>query len=142
MSYSIQCVHCQAVLKSSAPVPVGKSVKCPKCQQAFTTPGEESAKTYAITCSHCKAVLRSPTPVPPGKKVKCPKCSESFTTPGEEAPPEKPTAKPMPAGLNISIFTGDADAAIANLMNEAHGTAPKLDDDLVTEEDAENETPK
>jgi DNA mismatch repair ATPase MutL/phage FluMu protein Com len=38
MSYSIQCVHCQAILKSPTPVPGGKTVKCPKCKQAFVTP--------------------------------------------------------------------------------------------------------
>lgn len=42
MSYSIQCVHCKAVLKSPTPVPGGKTVKCPKCKQAFTTPAAKS----------------------------------------------------------------------------------------------------
>jgi phage FluMu protein Com len=43
MSYSIQCVHCQAILKSPTPVPGGKTVKCPKCKQAFVTPEAEAA---------------------------------------------------------------------------------------------------
>ena len=37
MSYSIQCIHCKAVLKSKVPAPAGKKVKCPRCQQMFTT---------------------------------------------------------------------------------------------------------
>lgn len=149
MSCSIQCVHCQAVLKSPTPVPAGKSVKCPKCKQSFTTPAQEPApvKSHAVQCIHCQAVLKSPTPVPAGKKVTCPKCKQSFTTPAEAKPavppPEKPVPKAPAPSLNISIFTGDADAAIAGLMAEAHGkaepqvTLPELDDDeLVTEEDA------
>ena len=35
MSHSIQCGHCEAILKSSAPVPPGKKIKCPKCAQVF-----------------------------------------------------------------------------------------------------------
>ncbi len=151
MSHSIQCVHCQAVLKSPVPVPAGKKVKCPKCNESFATPGAapEAAKSYSLQCVHCQAVLKSPTPVPAGKTVKCPKCNESFTAPDLAPPPapEKPAPKPMPASLNISIFTGDADAAIASLMSEAGGKTPEpksaaLDDDLVTEEDAEEGSKK
>ena len=43
-SFSVQCVHCQAVLKSPAPVPGGKIVKCPKCKKSFTTPGAGTNK--------------------------------------------------------------------------------------------------
>jgi predicted Zn finger-like uncharacterized protein len=43
MSYSIQCIHCKAVLKSQVPVPAGKKVKCPRCQQMFTTAAEAAA---------------------------------------------------------------------------------------------------
>ena len=37
MSYSTNCPHCKAVLKSPTPIPEGKKVKCPKCKQMFTT---------------------------------------------------------------------------------------------------------
>jgi hypothetical protein len=45
MSHSIQCPHCQAVLKSPTPVPPGKNVKCPQCKQFFATgePRKEAA---------------------------------------------------------------------------------------------------
>jgi phage FluMu protein Com len=49
MSYTIQCVHCQAVLKSVVPVPAGKKVKCPKCQQMFTTGGNAAQPAAAPT---------------------------------------------------------------------------------------------
>jgi phage FluMu protein Com len=47
MSYSISCIHCQAVLKSAAPVRAGKKVRCPKCQQLFTTPAENTEPANA-----------------------------------------------------------------------------------------------
>ncbi|MBI2808826.1 MAG: hypothetical protein HYX68_27905 [Planctomycetes bacterium] len=102
MSHSIKCLHCMAVLKSPVPVPAGKKVKCPKCQQSFIT-------------------LAAPAPAPPPQPVV----------------PVQQAATPAPAqGLNISIFTGDADLAIAHLMSEPGAAPPTgLDDDLVTEED-------
>jgi predicted Zn finger-like uncharacterized protein len=52
MSYSIQCIHCMAVLKSKVPAPAGKKVKCPRCQQMFTT-------------GAAAASLTLPAPAPP-----------------------------------------------------------------------------
>lgn len=135
MSFSVTCVHCDAVLKSQTPVPAGKNVKCPKCAKMFTTPAAD--KAFSVQCVHCRATLRSGTAVPAGKTVMCPKCGQAFTTPCDRAV-EKPVPK---ANFNISIFTGDADAAIAGLMAETSGNAPSspeqpsLDDDLVTEEE-------
>lgn len=52
MSYSVQCTHCQAALKSAKPLRVGKNVKCPKCQQPFTVESSEPKPPH-------------PNPIPP-----------------------------------------------------------------------------
>jgi len=151
MSYSIQCLHCSAVLTAPAPIPAGKAVKCPKCAKSFTTPaqGQASANVHSITCAHCQTVLKSPTPLPAGKNVTCPKCNQSFTTPGTVAPVKTPTLTPpstkpaaysAPASMNISIFSGDTDAAIANLSGAAGVKKPDAEPDLPEcEEDEETE---
>src|SRR5882672_1395134 len=38
---SITCTNCNAVLKTPTEIPVGKKVKCPKCQQPFVVQAVE-----------------------------------------------------------------------------------------------------
>src|ERR1019366_6417987 len=90
MSHSIQCVHCQAILKSAAPVPAGKKIRCPKCQQLFTTPvapaapplDEDDETAAAIAkLEGDQALSKKPAPAPPPAPVVAP-------TPNEEEIPE------------------------------------------------------
>jgi predicted Zn finger-like uncharacterized protein len=51
------CPKCRAVLKPAKPVPEGKTVKCPKCEETFTAGGkaaEENAKGAAKKSSPAK----------------------------------------------------------------------------------------
>jgi hypothetical protein len=48
-NYSISCPHCQAVLKSTTPVPAGKALKCPKCSVSFNAPGGPGKASPAVT---------------------------------------------------------------------------------------------
>lgn len=41
MTFSIVCPQCKATLKSSKPVPAGKSVTCPKCSVMFSAPANK-----------------------------------------------------------------------------------------------------
>lgn len=36
MPFLITCLHCQARLRAAAALPVGRSLKCPKCSESFT----------------------------------------------------------------------------------------------------------
>jgi hypothetical protein len=40
LAQNFACPQCHAVLKTAKPVPVGKTVKCPKCNSLFAVPGE------------------------------------------------------------------------------------------------------
>ncbi len=44
-AFSIQCPECNAVLKSSKPVPAGKHVTCPKCDVTFSAPETRAAQS-------------------------------------------------------------------------------------------------
>lgn len=44
---AITCTNCNAVLKTKDPIPPGKKVKCPKCNQPFVVPAEEPADEVA-----------------------------------------------------------------------------------------------
>jgi phage FluMu protein Com len=44
---NIKCTNCGAILKTQAPVPPGKKVKCPKCQEVFVVHAEEEEKKPA-----------------------------------------------------------------------------------------------
>lgn len=56
----LQCPSCKAVLKTTAALPAGKSVKCPKCQGAIRVPGAAPAKPPQPT--------ERPKPPPPPKE--------------------------------------------------------------------------
>src|SRR4051794_6353751 len=43
MPAQMTCPHCDKVLKSSAPLPAGKKVKCPGCGEGFVTRDEPEA---------------------------------------------------------------------------------------------------
>jgi hypothetical protein len=59
MAFSLACPHCGAVLKSAAPVPAGKRVKCAKCGSAFDAPPLEDATAVTTTASPRAASRRS-----------------------------------------------------------------------------------
>src|SRR5262245_159572 len=44
---NIKCTNCGAILKTQAPVPPGKKVKCPRCQEGFVVAAEEEEKKPA-----------------------------------------------------------------------------------------------
>src|SRR2546421_507342 len=64
MSYSIQCVHCKAVLKSPTPIPGGKNVKCPKCKATFTTPPDKPGQPAPIPTDVAAPPGEKPAPAP------------------------------------------------------------------------------
>jgi hypothetical protein len=64
MSFSIQCTHCHATLKSPKPVPAGKKVTCPKCKHAFTTPTDGPTTKFETTTSIDVPPPPSPEPEP------------------------------------------------------------------------------
>lgn len=57
----VQCPECDAELRPAKPLPVGKSVKCPKCGAAFVVGGDRPAPVKANSKS-------APTPPAPVKK--------------------------------------------------------------------------
>ena len=126
MSHSIQCTHCQAVLKSPTAVPAGKKVKCPKCQQVFTT-GEAAAPPPA------------PEPVP------APAMSEDDEMAAAIAKLEAESSakKPEPSKEELDKIKAPAIAARGGTL-QADGTGvrdrdeeevPEVDDDLVEADD-------
>lgn len=45
---TFSCPHCQGTLKTAAPLPVGKKVKCPRCQEIFAVPAASSPPVSPI----------------------------------------------------------------------------------------------
>jgi predicted Zn finger-like uncharacterized protein len=133
MSYSIQCIHCKAVLKSQMPVPAGKKVKCPRCQQMFTTGTEAAAPTLPappVPASGpsgaladdddemASAIAKLEAEQTFGKK---PAPAESKPAPAVQAPPIAPVSAPE-GGLSEE---DEMAAAIAKLeVEQTFGTKP------------------
>lgn len=61
----LKCPNCEAVLKTTAVLPAGKSIKCPKCQGAIRVPGG-AVQTAAAPS---KPLAARPNPAPPPKKA-------------------------------------------------------------------------
>ncbi|MBY0525056.1 MAG: hypothetical protein K2R98_16745 [Gemmataceae bacterium] len=87
---AIVCPACAATLKTAAPLPAGKKVKCPKCAGAFAVSGRAgnapAAAVRQVHCPKCRAPLRTAKPLPPGRPVKCPKCAGVFRVAGPTPP--------------------------------------------------------
>jgi phage FluMu protein Com len=92
----IICPACQAVLKSTQPVPAGKKIKCPKCQKLFVTAAPEPEVVEEITEATPAAAVK-----PPKRKTKHdPHDEETVEVPAKalrkasaeytEAPPRRP----------------------------------------------------
>ena len=72
--FKIACPACDAVLKSSNPMPPGKKVKCPKCGEGFTVPAdgdgpgkaeEEAVRAKPAAKAAPAAKKAAPAPPPP-----------------------------------------------------------------------------
>jgi hypothetical protein len=72
--FKIACPACDAVLKSSNPMPPGKKVKCPKCGEGFTVPADgddpekaekEAARAKPAAKEAPAAKKAAPAPPPP-----------------------------------------------------------------------------
>jgi predicted Zn finger-like uncharacterized protein len=126
MSYSIQCIHCMAVLKSKVPAPAGKKVKCARCQQMFTTGAAAASLTLPATApppaaqspalaededEMARAIAKLEAEQTFGKK---PAPAESKPVPAVQAPPVAPAPAP-----NCALSEEDEmAAAIAKLEAE------------------------
>jgi type IV secretory pathway VirB10-like protein len=77
MAFSVTCPQCRAILKSAAPIPAGKKVKCPKCGVAFATPALEEGTAV------------STEPLPPSTSAASADADlpELEVAPDEDAPP-------------------------------------------------------
>lgn len=126
-SYSIQCSHCQAVLKSPVPVPGGKTVKCPRCKQSFTTP--EPSKTRI----DAKTAVAPPAPASAALDDDAEMEAAIAKLQGDAgvgAPPPaaapQPAAPPAPAPSAADPLDDDAEmaAAIAKLQGDGGLGAP------------------
>lgn len=149
MSYSIQCVHCKAVLKSPTPVPAGKKVKCPKCKEVFTTP---AAAEKSTTTLEKKTALGQ---LPPEKAAAPPKptapVAEEFPPPLAKLEAEhsvKP-ASPEEAAAALAKLEADQAAGAKKPVPQPMPAAkpipnmeiPDEDEDLVEPEEEELEEP-
>lgn len=56
------CPKCKKVLKTAAPLPAGKKVKCPACSQIFPVPAEASAEQTAVQAGKPVAPARPAAP--------------------------------------------------------------------------------
>src|SRR5262245_32795624 len=72
----LTCPECRAVLKPPTPVPVGKKVKCPKCQFLFVAEGPEDEPGIPLAEDGPIGLVDDD---PPAKKAK----------PGKGAKPKK-----------------------------------------------------
>src|ERR1019366_3659631 len=116
MSYSIQCTHCQAVLKSSALVLAGKKVKCPKCGQMFTT-GEPKREMPPKPAA--------PTPPPAESLAEDDEMDAAIAKlEAEQAGGKKPAAKPTPVVQPVAMKPQAA-------AEPEDFEVPEIDDDLV-----------
>jgi len=71
-SSRITCPDCKSVLKPAKPVPDGKKVKCPKCNNMFTTPGlveeEERPRSSKASGGKAKAGIKKASASKPAPK--------------------------------------------------------------------------
>lgn len=94
-------VHCPACKKHLA-IPagnLGKSVRCPACQQVFVA--EAAPKAARIECPQCRKELRIPESAL-GKSVKCPSCQAVFTAQARQEAIQARSAPPPPTDRDRS----------------------------------------
>jgi phage FluMu protein Com len=60
MPTTFACPECQRVLRTAAPLPAGKKIKCPKCGAVFAVPDEEERTATAIRSKN--------SPLPPRRR--------------------------------------------------------------------------
>ena len=70
----LTCPSCDATLKTAAPLPDGKKIKCPKCATLFTVGGEAATKSRlrAPRAEAPRTHLQERTR-PPGHKAPAPR---------------------------------------------------------------------
>ena len=117
MSQTIQCTHCNAVLKLKAPVAAGKRIVCPKCKETFRAvddgPLTEIDTTTAVDMAPMAAApnavrATAPAPAPDGdpdleKEAAPPRSRKRKEADDDEAPP-KPAIKKRSSSLLVWIF--------------------------------------
>jgi phage FluMu protein Com len=165
--YSVRCVHCQAVLKSPVPVPGGKTIKCPKCKQSFTTPADGATKVEGQTALKRPAALTSangPLDDDAEMAAAIAKLQGDGGLGAPAASPPKPAQAASPAPTTDSLDDDDEmAAAIAKLQGDGGLGAsapppsappaksepaipdmeiPEVDDDLVVPNEDDEPTPE
>lgn len=97
VSYTCPNPDCRASLSTPAPVPAGKRVKCPKCQEAFVPVPEEPAAVQATATAAApppkETFAFKDDPVKPGAKPAKGK-SKPADEDGRKPSPPTPAARP------------------------------------------------
>jgi hypothetical protein len=86
------CPACTAVLRTAAPLPAGKLIRCPKCSKVFAPTGKDSAQPKPTS------ILSQPPP--PRPKDSRPAISSASSRPKETQLNRPPGSKPKETQLN------------------------------------------
>jgi hypothetical protein len=149
MSLVVACSHCGRSLKIPEQV-LGKTVKCPLCQQPFivqatappATP-EVAGGTVVVACSSCRRSLKI-SRAHLGRTLRCPVCQATFTAQIEVASEESvaagpPAPRPRPAPPPLPKSAVSSGPPPVGNVPAGHELAPVLPEDAI--DDREDDAP-